>query len=236
MDFASFAHNPPKFHFWRNWVDGGFSTYHLGAIYDFCRKHGPPLPTILETGAGNSTVCFLHVNPKRFISIAPDQPLFDRIKDYCAAHSIDIEPLEIFVEGSEWVLPRLASAANHPQLDFALIDGCHSFPMVMIDFFYINTMMKKGGFLLIDDIDLHSVAELTRLLSYQTKDFRLTAELGKLRVFEKLTDAPTLGWWEMQPYVVALSGGRIRQVVDRTLTGIIRLKEVKRKVTRNRIA
>ena len=108
--------------------------------------------------------------------------------------------------------------------------------MVMIDFFYINTMMKKGGFLLIDDIDLHSVAELTRLLSYQTKDFRLTAELGKLRVFEKLTDAPTLGWWEMQPYVVALSGGRIRQVTDRTLAGIIRLKEVKRMVTRNRIA
>ena len=183
MDFASFAHNPPKFHFWGNWVECGFSTYHLEAIHDVCRKHGPPLPTILGTGAGNSTVCFLHVNPRRFISIAPDQTLFDHQGLlYCARYRH---------RTSEWVLPRPASAANHPQLDFALIDGCHSFPMVMIDFFYINMIMKKGGFLLIDDIDLHSVAELTRLLSYQTKDFRLTADLGKLRFFEKLTDAPT---------------------------------------------
>lgn len=233
MAFASFAHNPPKFHFWDGkWDYGGFSTYHLEAIYGFCRKHGPPSPTILETGAGNSTICFLHLNPRRVISIAPDQPLFDRIKDYCTANAIDIEPLRILVEGSEWALPRLASAANAPQLDFALIDGCHSFPMVMVDFFYINAMMKSGGFLLIDDIELHSVAELARLLSYQTKDFLLTADLGKLKVFEKLTDAPLLGWWEMQPYVVALSGARIGRVIDRTIAGMIRLKEVKRRVTR----
>ena len=36
----------------------------------------------------------------------------------------------------------------------------------------------------------------------------------------------------MQPYVVALSGGRIWRVIDRALAEIIRLKEVKRKVTR----
>ena len=62
--------------------------------------------------------------------------------------------------------------------------------MVMVDFFYINAMMKSGGFLLIDDIELHSVAELARLLSYQTKDFLLTADLGKLKVFEKLDRCP----------------------------------------------
>lgn len=152
--------------------------------------------------------------------------VYDRIKDYCTANAIDIEPLRILAEGSEWALPRLASDANHAQLDFALIDGCHSFPMVMVDFFYINTMMKKGGFLLIDDIELHSVAELARLLSYQTKDFRLTADLGKLRVFEKLTDDPLLGWWGMQPYVVALSGDGTRRVIDSTLRGMIRLKEL----------
>jgi hypothetical protein len=233
MEFASFAHNPPKFHFWDGkWVDGDFHTYHLEAIYEFCQKHGPPSPTILETGAGNSTVCFLHLNPRRLISIAPEQPLFDRINGYCTANAIDTESLQIFVEGSEWVLPRLAFAADHPQLDFALIDGCHSFPMVMVDFFYINTMMKRGGFLLIDDIGLHSVAELARLLSYQTKDFRFTADLGKLRIFEKLNDDSLLGGWRMQPYVVALSGGRIQRVIDRTITGMIRLKEVKRRVTR----
>src|SRR5262249_68221 len=110
MDFASFAHHPPKFHHWDGqWTEGAFSTYHLQAIYDFCRTRGPEAPVILETGAGNSTVCFLHLNPARMISIAPEQPLFDRIIDYCTDNAINTRPLESYVEGSEWALPRLAS-------------------------------------------------------------------------------------------------------------------------------
>jgi hypothetical protein len=92
-------------------------------------------------------------------------------------------------------------------------------------------MMKKGGFLLIDDIDLHSVAELSRLLFYQTKDFRLAADFDKLRVFEKLTDAPWLEH-EMQPYVVSLSGGPTQRVIDRMITGIISLRSMKWKMRR----
>jgi Methyltransferase domain len=233
MDFAYFAQNPPKFHFWDDkWTEGGFSTYHLEAIYNFCQTHGPQAPAILETGAGNSTVCFLHLKPARLISIAPEQPLFERIRKYCAQQELDDSALEAVAEGSEWALPRLASAPEPLQLDFALIDGCHSFPMVMVDFFYINTMMKKGGLLFIDDIQLHSVAELCRLLSYQTNDFRLAADLGKLRVFEKCSDARTLGWWGMQPYIAHLQGDRIRRGVDWMIRGMISLRETKRKITR----
>jgi hypothetical protein len=93
-------------------------------------------------------------------------------------------------------------------------------------------MMKKGGYLLVDDIDLHSVAELSRLLSYQTTDFRVAADLGKLKVFEKLTDVPSLGWWGKQPYVAVLSGYRTRRAVDRVIRGMIALREMKRKVIR----
>jgi Methyltransferase domain len=164
MDFMPFAKAPPKFHFWDGaWTEGGFATYHLEQIYSFGRKHGPPSANILETGAGNATVCFLHLEPARLISIAPERPLFDRIIEYCRANDINTNPLEMRVEGSEWVLPRIAADAKHSKLDFALIDGCHSFPTVMLDFFYINTMLKKGGYLLIDDFELHSVAELVRL-------------------------------------------------------------------------
>jgi hypothetical protein len=81
MDFACFAQNPPKFHFWDGkWTEGGFNTYHLEAIYNFCQARGPQAPTILETGAGNSTVCFLYLKPARLISIAPEQLLFERIR------------------------------------------------------------------------------------------------------------------------------------------------------------
>jgi hypothetical protein len=104
--------------------------------------------------------------------------------------------------------------------------------MVMLDFFYINTMLKKGGFLLIDDLELHSVAELVRLLSYQTEDFRLAANLGKLQIFEKLTDAPQLGWWGTQPYVAALSAYRTGPWLNRFITSIIALRNIKHNLLR----
>jgi hypothetical protein len=52
MDFVAFAKAPPKFHFWNGtWNEGGFSTYLLQELYNFCRKHGPPSPTVLERAA-----------------------------------------------------------------------------------------------------------------------------------------------------------------------------------------
>jgi hypothetical protein len=228
MGFTSFAQAPPNLHFWGgSWNSGGFSTHHLEEIYNLCRTRVPPAPTILETGAGNSTICFLQADPARVISIAPDQELFDRILDYCRANDIDTKPLQTQVEGSEWALPRLASNGRRPQLDLALIDGCHGFPMVMIDFFYINIMLKKGSFLLVDDVQLHSCAELARLLSYQTAQFRLVANLGKLQIFEKITDDPLLGGWGMQPYVSTLSGHRTGPLLNKLITGMISLRSIK---------
>jgi hypothetical protein len=101
----------------------------------------------------------------------------------------------------------MAIAGNTAEADFdlALIDGWHNWPTSMLDFFYLNFMLKKGGFLLIDDINLHSVAELHRLISYDATNFRLRASLGKLRIFEKLTDQRRLVEWHLHPYTKAMS-------------------------------
>jgi hypothetical protein len=89
--------------------------------------------------------------------------------------------------------------------------------------------------LLIDDLELHSVAELIRLLSYQTQIFRLAANLGKLQIFEKLTDATQLGEygeWIMQPYVAALSGRRTGPLINKFITSVIALKSIKQNLLR----
>jgi hypothetical protein len=229
MDFASFASSPPRFHSWdggKTWIDGGFSTYHLGAIYRFCRQRLPTNATILETGAGNSTVCFLFSEPGRLLSIAPDQELFDRITDYCETNRISMQPIEMYVEGSQWALPRLASG-HEIKLDLAMIDGLHNYPMAMLDFFYINTMLKKGGFLMLDDIHVHSVAELFRTLSYQSDRFKLIDKWSKLGVFEKLSDEPELDEWHMQPYVFGLSGYRTGPLLHRIINTILRIRRLK---------
>jgi len=232
MNFASFANSPPNLHSWdqgKTWNTGGFSPYHLESIYKFCRQRLPAGPRVIETGAGNSTICFLHLEPTQVISIAPDKALFDRITAYCKSNGISLQPLAMHIDGSEWVLPKLATDSRNGQLDFALIDGCHNWPMVMVDFFYVNSLLRKGGYLMLDDIQLHSVAELYRLISYETDTFRPAANWGKLRIFEKLTSESKFGEWNTQTYITALSGVHTGPLVHRLIKAIVSAKNMKQR-------
>jgi hypothetical protein len=105
-------------------------------------------------------------SPARVVSIAPDGQLFDRICSYCTEHGISDAPLEKYVEGSQWALPRIA-ARSDPVFDFALVDGQHGWPMVFVDFYYVNYLVRPGGFIMLDDTQLYSVNELVKLLHEQ---------------------------------------------------------------------
>jgi predicted O-methyltransferase YrrM len=61
-------------------------------------------------------------------------------------------------EPSEFCLPRLA--AEQTCLDFALIDGFHTFDHTLVDFFYVNRMLTVGGIVVFDDIQLPSVRKV----------------------------------------------------------------------------
>jgi hypothetical protein len=205
MDIQSFLDTVPLLHTWdggATWNTGGFAASDLKALYEFCKAKLPTAPNILETGAGNSTISFLHLSPSRLVSIAPDAQLFDRIRSYCGDIGIPTKALESHVDGSEWVLPKMASElkGRPPCFDFVLIDGCHNWPLVFVDFFYGNYMLKTGGFLMIDDIQLHSVKELARMLVEQP-DFQLENRVGKSLIFRRVTDARTLGEWNSIPYI-----------------------------------
>jgi predicted O-methyltransferase YrrM len=63
-------------------------------------------------------------------------------------------------ERSEQLLPRLL--ADNTTLDFALIDGWHTFDQVMVEFYYLNRMLRTGGVLVFDDADRRSVNRVIR--------------------------------------------------------------------------
>jgi predicted O-methyltransferase YrrM len=58
---------------------------------------------------------------------------------------------------SELALPALLAAGL--ALDFALVDGWHSFDQVIVDFYYLNRMLQPGGAVVFDDLQLPSVAK-----------------------------------------------------------------------------
>lgn len=206
MTFEDYLMNIPLLHSWDGgltWGTGGFGKSHLEALYNFLRKSLPPRPVMLETGAGNSTITMLFLNPGKLISIAPDAQLFGRINAFCRNNEIPDAALESHIEGSQWVLPRLAAEnrMSDPLLDFALIDGCHGWPTCFVDLEYINSMLRPGGYLMIDDVQLHAEKEMARFLSEQP-GFSLALDLQKSLVFRKVTADRFLGEWTEQPYIV----------------------------------
>ncbi|HVN45115.1 MAG TPA: class I SAM-dependent methyltransferase [Steroidobacteraceae bacterium] len=206
MEFAEYLRDIPRFHSWDGgvtWNSGGFSPGALKTLHGFLHARLPPRPTLLETGAGNSTVMMLFLSPAKIISIEPDAQLFERIRQFCELNAISYDALESHPEGSQWVLPQLAADNRRfePLLDFALIDGCHGWPTCLVDLGYAHAMLKPGGYLLIDDTQLHSVKEMARFLTEQP-GFCLALDLGKSLVFQKLTAERDFGEWERQPYIV----------------------------------
>lgn len=210
IDFSTYLKALPHLHSWdggRTWNHGGFGPEQLRTLYEFCRRNLPVNPRIIETGAGNSTICFLQV-PGSVVSIAPDADLFERIRAFCDQMGIPTTALSAVVEGSEWALPEMAKQAKggEPPFDFALIDGCHNWPMVMVDFCYMNFLVKKGGFIMLDDIQLHSVKELARMLTADTNNFSLACDMnGKSLIFKKTTDRRLEPEWNLQPYLLMRS-------------------------------
>ena len=206
VTLAEFMADMPRLHYWGNppvWRRGGFTEALLKELHAFMQARLPAEPEILETGAGNSTIFFLLSRPKRLVSIDPNDSIHERIDAYCTSRGIRHEAYESYNASSDAVLPQLA--AQWPKcFDFALIDGNHGWPAVFVDFCYTLQLLRRGGFIAIDDTRLHSVAELVRLLDAQP-GFRRALDLSKLVVFEKVTEATRMPEWSGQPYIVSRS-------------------------------
>lgn len=202
--FDRFLSDLPRLHSWdggMTWVNGGFEAKHLKEMVNNIRGRFSR-PRIIETGAGNSTLLFLFCDPETVVSVCPDRDLFHRISAKIEAFGLEHTRSEQICGFSQNVLPDLLKTER--EFDFALIDGAHGWPMVMVDFCYLNAMLRTGALLMIDDVQLHTVRELANLLKEQP-GFKLVADIGKALIFEKLTDDAYLPEWNEQPYIVRQS-------------------------------
>jgi predicted O-methyltransferase YrrM len=76
-----------------------------------------------------------------------------------------LRDFQLLEEPSELALPRLVAAGE--RFDAALIDGYHTFDQTIVDFYYINRLLRVGGYLAIDDCNLPAVNRAVRyMLTY----------------------------------------------------------------------
>jgi predicted O-methyltransferase YrrM len=73
--------------------------------------------------------------------------------------------LELREERSEIALPQLLR--ENTILDMAVIDGWHTFDHALVDFFYVNKMLRIGGVVVLDDSSMPAVGKLVdHVLTY----------------------------------------------------------------------
>lgn len=206
IDFQTYVAAMPELHSWdggKTWNTGGYNRELFQSLRAFFDRKLTGRVRIIETGCGNSTIFFLLAEPERVVTIDPDSAVYQRVIDYCAAQEIPTVVHEMNIGPSEIVLPKIAELGEK-QFEFALIDGDHSWPSAFVDFCYFNMLVGRGGYIMIDDVQLHSCKELARFVS-EEPGFALSLDLGKALVFEKLTDEKFPRGWGEQPYIARLS-------------------------------
>jgi len=118
----------------------------------------------MEIGVGVSTVVFAACGTNH-TAVSPDPDEHERVRDYCRQIGVDDSKITFVVGFSDDVLPSLLSRER--TLDMAFIDGAHSFPLPVLDWYYISRSLKIGGRLLLDDIPIPAVAQVFRHMAVE---------------------------------------------------------------------
>lgn len=147
-----------------------------------------PKSKTLETGCGKTTVVFAMLECNHTF-IDPSVGIPQRLFAFCKEQGVQIDTLYGINARSEDALPNFpAEAFDHLSegYDFVLIDGRHSFPTPFVDFYYAGSMLKVGGLLMLDDVQIWSVEMLTKFLDHD-KNWRVVyGPIKRHVVYEKL--------------------------------------------------
>jgi hypothetical protein len=181
-----------------SWSSGGQS---LGIDDRTCRELNGRLKSgmnTLEIGAGLSTIIFA-ASGSQHTCIMPDKALADRVQDYCRSTSIDTSNVRFIISKSCDVIHQV----SHSAYDLILIDGCHGFPSVFVDFCYAAKALKLGGTLIVDDLHIYTCDLVARFMQ---SDPGWNVELMTTRVAVAIKNSDTIDdEWTNQRFVVRQS-------------------------------
>lgn len=153
-----------------------------------------------ETGCGRSTLALSHAS-KRHLVFACDVPAGEDPETH-SLYQVRKSPLlregvcEFVIGATQKTLPVFDFNRG---FDLVFLDGPHGYPFPELEYFYFYPHIMPGGWLVIDDIQIPTVANMVDVLKRDAM-FRLDHVVRSTAFFRR-TDAPTFppfadGWWE----------------------------------------
>ncbi len=153
-----------------------------------------------ETGCGKSTLALSHAS-RRHVVFACDVPPGEDPE----AHSLNkVRNSDLLKEGvCEFVIgstqQTLPAFRFDRDFDLVLLDGPHGYPFPDLEYYYFYPHIKAGGWFVVDDIHIPSVANMMDVLR---EDAMFSLErVVRTTAFFRRTEAPMFppladGWWE----------------------------------------
>ena len=155
-------------------------------------RRGPFLATA-ETGCGGSTIVFSQLSRRHTsFAIEGENASITQVR----ARSDFNAGAVAFVEGpTKETVPAFRSESP---LDLVLLDGPHAYPLPQLEYACLFPMVRRAGWLVVDDIQIRSVHELFSFLR-QESSVILEEVVVRTAFFRKVTDgtypAGPDGWW-----------------------------------------
>jgi hypothetical protein len=198
LNLTSILAEPPGFHESNGQVISGWRIDDQTCL-ELNNRLKPDMKT-LETGGGLSTVIFA-ANGCHHTCIIPEQALADRIQAYCRSSCIDTSNVSFTIAKSCDVIHQV----TYLELDLILLDGCHGFPTIFVEFYYAASALKLGGTLIVDDMHIYTANLIARFMQ---SDPGWKMDLVTHRVAFGIKISDTIDYeWSQQPFVAR---GKVR--------------------------
>jgi predicted O-methyltransferase YrrM len=136
-----------------------------------------------------------------------------------------IEFFELLQEKSEISLPRLLERMEG-EFDLIFVDGWHTFDHTLVDCFYATRLLRIGGYLVLDDVDLPSVGRVVELLkSYPCYEIHGTLGHAVPKTWKKLIARSVLAPVDRETLSELISRTLYRSIFDDKTIRMIALRK-----------
>jgi precorrin-6B methylase 2 len=116
-----------------------------------------------ETGCGGSTIVLSHASERHVaFAIEGENRTITGLRNRGDFQKENV----IFVEGE--TRDTLPGYRFEGDLDLALLDGPHAYPLPQLEFAYLFSRIRVGGWLVLDDLQIPSVHELFQFLEKES--------------------------------------------------------------------
>ncbi|MGV8150458.1 MAG: class I SAM-dependent methyltransferase [Candidatus Woesearchaeota archaeon] len=170
-------------------------------IYDFVKKNN--LKHTLETGLGfgGSAAFIISASGCKHIAIDPfyKTPWDKSIATNNLRRLGLSRLLKHYEDYSHNVLPQLYKKGL--KLDFAFIDGDHKYDNIFVDFYYVDLMLKKGGYILFDDAGMRTTQLVASFIRKNKENYsEIETEYPQWVILFKKIGTDKRRWWHFKEF------------------------------------